>query len=298
MTRSTRIAFLLAATLAPLSVVAATEIESGVSATERSAGVFVKYRPTKESRWTKTGDVRAIADVPERVAWLGVDIEPVDGATADGLGRSESGGALVRAVTPGGPAEASGIESGDVILMFKGQAVRDQEHLARLVREQQPSDTVLLHVARGAQRFFITVHLGSAPRPGPPEHPRGQTVRIRFKIPHQYVSCVRPSASMTRSDLELTIVATCIPQDKVVLIPIFYFYSSDGVLVYSTSSFGQYRVTFPLQASFETFDTPGVRACEEGRCSPAKPSVTRGFRQIVPDGVASNVAFVEILLSK
>lgn len=298
MTCSTRIALLLAATLAPCSVLAATEMESGVSATEGRAGVFVKYRPTKELRFADIDDMSASGDAPTDVAWLGIDIESVDGATADAVGLSDPGGALVGAVTSGGPADAAGIKSGDVILRFKRQAVRDQEHLARLVREQRPNDTILLHVARRTERFFITVLLGSAPRADPPEHPRGQAVRIRFKIAHRYVSCVNPSASMTRSDLELTIVATCIPPEKVVLIPIFYFYNSAGVLVHSTNSLGQYRVTFPLQAAFETFDTAGVRACEEGRCSPAEPSVTRVFRQIVPDRVASHVAFVEIVLSK
>ena len=51
-----------------------------------------------------------------RRGWLGVKIQAVTDDIAESLNLGKSGGALVADVTPGGPAEKAGIQSGDVVV--------------------------------------------------------------------------------------------------------------------------------------------------------------------------------------
>lgn len=58
-----------------------------------------------------------------RRGWLGVRIQQVSPDIADSLGLDTARGALVADVTPDGPAQAAGIQPGDIITGFNGQPV-------------------------------------------------------------------------------------------------------------------------------------------------------------------------------
>lgn len=75
-----------------------------------------------------------------RRGWLGVRIQTVTDEIAESLGLDKARGALVSSVTKGGPAEAAGLQTGDVILSLNGQALKDMKSLPRLVAEN-PIDT-------------------------------------------------------------------------------------------------------------------------------------------------------------
>ena len=96
-----------------------------------------------------------------RRGWLGVRIQDVDEAIAEGLGLGEPVGALVSDVTTGGPAEEAGIESGDVILEFDGRKIEEMRDLPRIVAETQVGRTVDVEVLRRGQqeRFEVTIAL-------------------------------------------------------------------------------------------------------------------------------------------
>ena len=72
--------------------------------------------------------------------WLGVQIQNVTPDLAAALGLDEAAGAMVAEVTPGSPAEAAGLKSGDVILNFAGEKIDDSRELARVVA-QHPADS-------------------------------------------------------------------------------------------------------------------------------------------------------------
>lgn len=95
-----------------------------------------------------------------RRGWLGVQIQQVTDEIAESLGLSEAKGALVAAVTPGGPAESSGIEAGDVILSFNGQAVPEMRALPRIVAETQVGEEVAVTVWRAGKEAAVTAKLG------------------------------------------------------------------------------------------------------------------------------------------
>ena len=70
-----------------------------------------------------------------RRGWLGVRIQQVTDEIAESLGLAKATGALVATVTPDGPAEAAGLEAGDIIIEFNGQKVSEMRELPRLVAE-------------------------------------------------------------------------------------------------------------------------------------------------------------------
>ena len=84
--------------------------------------------------------------------WLGVGIEAVD--------QSESGGARITTIQPGGPAEAAGIMAGDIVMQFNGQAVDSPKTLSRLVGSLDAGADVAVEVLRDGSRRELKAELG------------------------------------------------------------------------------------------------------------------------------------------
>lgn len=73
---------------------------------------------------------------------------------------SRTGGARVREVSPGGPAEQAGVRAGDVITAVNGRDVRGKEPARRVVEllhDVKPGDTVNLRVFRDGKPRDLTV---------------------------------------------------------------------------------------------------------------------------------------------
>lgn len=69
---------------------------------------------------------------------IGVQIGEVTKDVAESLGLSKAQGALVQRVEPGGPAEKSGMEAGDIILKFNSVTIDRSSDLPRLVGSTKP----------------------------------------------------------------------------------------------------------------------------------------------------------------
>src|SRR5690606_38601045 len=95
-----------------------------------------------------------------RRGWLGVRIQQVTDEIAESLGLDTARGALVADVTPDGPAKASGIQAGDVILKFAGQDVSEMRELPRIVAETEVGKTVSVAVWRDGKVQEFTAKLG------------------------------------------------------------------------------------------------------------------------------------------
>ncbi len=70
-----------------------------------------------------------------RRGWIGVRIQTVTPEIAESLGLPHASGALVASITPKGPAEAAGLQPGDVILTFNGEKLSAMRQLPRIVAE-------------------------------------------------------------------------------------------------------------------------------------------------------------------
>lgn len=96
-----------------------------------------------------------------RRGWLGVRIQNVDDATAEALGlKGGAKGALIAGVDEKGPAKTSGLEVGDVITKFNGNAVKSSSDLPRIVASTPVGKTVEVLVVRKGAETTKSVTLG------------------------------------------------------------------------------------------------------------------------------------------
>lgn len=108
-----------------------------------------------------TGVVDQLVEFGEtRRGWLGVQIQTVTDEIAETLGLEKASGALVGGVVKDGPAEKSGILSGDVILNFDGQDVAEMRDLPRIVAETAVEKKVDVVILRKGEKQTIQVVLG------------------------------------------------------------------------------------------------------------------------------------------
>jgi serine protease Do len=82
---------------------------------------------------------------------IGVQIDQVTRDVAESIGLGRPQGALVRSVEAGSPAEKAGVEAGDIITKFNGQAIDRATDLPRLVGNTKPGSRVNLTVFRRGQ---------------------------------------------------------------------------------------------------------------------------------------------------
>jgi S1-C subfamily serine protease len=93
-----------------------------------------------------------------RRSWLGIEgMDRVEGA---GLHATGGYGAEVVTVAPGSPAEAAGIEAGDVIVALDGQPIERMPDLIRWLQSLSPGDRVEVAVDRSGERLTRTATLG------------------------------------------------------------------------------------------------------------------------------------------
>ncbi len=95
--------------------------------------------------------------------YLGVVIQPITPAMAKDLGLNKLQGALVGDVSPKGPAQASGVQRGDVILAINGNPVNDSNELRNTISMTPPGETVKLEISRNGTTKDLNVKLGELP---------------------------------------------------------------------------------------------------------------------------------------
>ena len=76
---------------------------------------------------------------------------------------TDTDGSSVPAVTPSSPAEAAGLEDGDVILSIEGQAIDAEHPLDAVLTSFAPGQSVSMTVLRGKDEIEVMVTLGTRP---------------------------------------------------------------------------------------------------------------------------------------
>jgi serine protease Do len=94
--------------------------------------------------------------------WLGVSIQGMDEDMAEGLGLDEPTGALVADVVSGSPADEAGVQSGDVVTRFGGDAVEKVKDLTRLAASAAPGSTIPVEVWRDGESVELKIEMGSS----------------------------------------------------------------------------------------------------------------------------------------
>jgi len=93
--------------------------------------------------------------------WLGVYIEDVSPDLAQKFGVKH--GVLVTKVMPNSPAEKGGLKSGDIIVEFNGEPVKNVTDLQLKVINTPPGEKVKVTVIRDGKRKVLTVKIGQMP---------------------------------------------------------------------------------------------------------------------------------------
>ncbi len=119
--------------------------------------------------------------------WLGVQIQNVDDDAAAALGLPEARGAIIGAVTPNGPAQASGLKDGDTILTVDTTKIADSRDLARKIAGYAPNSQVAVGIIRNGKPETINVKLGdfkdasgaqTVPAKAEPSKPAGNATEL------------------------------------------------------------------------------------------------------------------------
>ncbi len=97
--------------------------------------------------------------------YLGVYLQPIDEDLSGGLNLPGGfvGGALVKQVAKGSPAEKGGLESGDVITEVNGAQMKDNNEIVNTVGLMRPGADVKLKVIREGKTQNIQFKLGQHP---------------------------------------------------------------------------------------------------------------------------------------
>ncbi len=95
--------------------------------------------------------------------WLGVLIQDITLDLAESFGMKHPRGALVAKVLPDSPAQAAGIEVGDVIVRFDGKEVRDSASLPPIVGRTKVGVSIPVDVIRNRKQKVVKVKLGELP---------------------------------------------------------------------------------------------------------------------------------------
>jgi serine protease Do len=95
--------------------------------------------------------------------WLGIQIQDITRELAESFGMKKPQGALVSKVLPKSPAEAAGVQVGDVITEFNNQEITTSSTLPPMVGMAKIGDSFKLKLIRQGHVKELTVKVGALP---------------------------------------------------------------------------------------------------------------------------------------
>lgn len=113
-------------------------------------------------------------------SFLGVQTVEITRENFAKFGLRDVRGVAVEKVLEGSPAQAAGLQAGDVILRFNGQEVGSSRMLTRLVNEVSPDHSARITVLRSGSERELNVTVGKRPMP------KFEEGNFNFNFPHQF----------------------------------------------------------------------------------------------------------------
>jgi S1-C subfamily serine protease len=98
-----------------------------------------------------------------QAGFLGIEVAPLDAATAARLGIDATSGVVVSGLLPGGPAAQAGIQAGSVITGVDGTRVSSMEELGTLLHRHAPGEQVDVSWVDAGGTHTATVTLTTGP---------------------------------------------------------------------------------------------------------------------------------------
>jgi serine protease Do len=161
----------------------------------------------------------AVPALAQDFGWIGVSIED-----------QRDGGAIVRRVEPGSPAEKAGLKEGDVILQFNKEDVVGVQQLTRVVRETPVGRTVDVKVRRDnrEETFKITTERG----------PQFRSGRFELNLPDVHIFADRAIRDFPRVQVNTVFEQSGVRVEQMTdqLRDFFGVFGNSGVLVTSVDA--------------------------------------------------------------
>ena len=88
---------------------------------------------------------------------IGISIQTISPAVAEGLSLARDWGALVGDVTPDGPADNAGVKIGDIVLTANGRTMRNARQVEAYIYRSPMQQKITLQVLRGQNELTIDV---------------------------------------------------------------------------------------------------------------------------------------------
>ena len=95
--------------------------------------------------------------------WIGVEAQEITPELAESFEREDTNGALIAGVQRGGPADASGIRPGDILLSVAEKPVADPQVMLDLIAALKPGESVSFRLLRQKAEFSTTIKIGKRP---------------------------------------------------------------------------------------------------------------------------------------
>ncbi len=94
---------------------------------------------------------------------IGIQLQNITPAMAEGLGLPQSWGVIVSDIGPDSPAAKAGLAVGDVILNMDGRNIENVRQFGMNIYRQEQDTKVLLQIQRGLKKFMIQVSVVEKP---------------------------------------------------------------------------------------------------------------------------------------
>ncbi|MFL6467494.1 MAG: PDZ domain-containing protein [Pyrinomonadaceae bacterium] len=125
-------------------------------------------------------------------SYLGVQTTEVNRENFARFGLRDVRGVAVEKVIEGSPAQAAGLQAGDVIVRFNGQEVGSSRMLTRLINEVSPDHGAKVTVLRGGSERELNVTMGKRPTP------KWEEGSFNFKFPDNFPNVEIPNIDIPK----------------------------------------------------------------------------------------------------
>ena len=95
--------------------------------------------------------------------WLGVELKDLTKAEADALGWEVPRGAKLVKPMPGGPAEAAGLQPGDILVSLDGVEIESVKALTETMSKKAAGTEIKLAILRAGREKRLALKLGARP---------------------------------------------------------------------------------------------------------------------------------------
>ncbi len=98
--------------------------------------------------------------------YIGALVQDLTEDIAKHLNLKKTEGVLINSITEDGPADKSGLKSGDIILEIDGNKVKNSAEVVNKITSYSPDDKIKLKILRKGEKKDITITLGKRPAEG------------------------------------------------------------------------------------------------------------------------------------